>query len=64
MLKRALRTAVRTARTWMAEPESPPREDKWVESLYIAHILGHPLYGRRSSNPTPEADRRLVGLDD
>jgi hypothetical protein len=40
------------------------REDKWVESLYIAHILDHPLYARRSSNPTPEADRRLVGLDD
>jgi hypothetical protein len=40
------------------------REDKWVESLYIAHILDHPLYARPSSRPTPEADRRLVGLND
>ena len=40
------------------------REDKWVESLYIAHILDHPLYARPSSRATPEADRRLVGLND
>jgi hypothetical protein len=40
------------------------REDKWVESLYIAHLFDHPLYSQRSSNPSPEADQRLVGLND
>jgi hypothetical protein len=39
------------------------RGDKWVESVYITHVLDHPQYAHRSSSPTYEVDQLMVGLD-